>query len=65
YEDAYRELKAIAQEIESQNVSVDVLAEKVRRASELIAICQQKLRATESEVNNIISGMSDSNQSEN
>jgi exodeoxyribonuclease VII small subunit len=64
YEDAYRELRAIAQEIESQNVSVDVLAEKVRRANELIAFCQEKLRATEIEVNNIISGNKDTSQPE-
>ncbi|MFN5181434.1 MAG: exodeoxyribonuclease VII small subunit [Bacteroidota bacterium] len=57
YESAYQELKSISQEIENQNVSVDVLAEKVKRASELIAFCQEKLRQTETEVNNIIKGM--------
>jgi exodeoxyribonuclease VII small subunit len=57
YESAYQELKSISQEIENQNVSVDVLAEKVKRASELIAFCQEKLRQTETEVNNIIRGM--------
>ena len=57
YEAAFKELKQIALEIESQNVSVDVLAERVKRASELIAFCQEKLRKTEKEVNNIIKGM--------
>lgn len=57
YESAYNELKKIAQEIESESVSVDVLAEKVKRASELIAYCQKKLRSTEEEVNNIIKQM--------
>ncbi len=57
YESAYNELKKIAQEIESESVSVDVLAEKVKRASELIAFCQKKLRSTEEEVNNIIKQM--------
>ena len=37
YEAAYAELKQIAAEIENESVSVDVLAEKVKRASELIA----------------------------
>ena len=57
YEEAYRELAAIAKEIESESVPVDVLAQKVRRASELITWCQAKLRTTESEVNKIISQM--------
>jgi exodeoxyribonuclease VII small subunit len=57
YESAYAELSAIAREIESGSVSVDVLAEKVKRASELIAYCQSKLRDTETEVNKIIGQM--------
>lgn len=57
YETAYRELQSIAKEIETESVSVDVLAEKVKRASELITFCQKKLRATEEEVNNIIKQM--------
>lgn len=57
YEAAYAELKQIATEIENESVSVDVLAEKVKRASELIAFCQNKLRSTEQEVNNIIKQM--------
>jgi exodeoxyribonuclease VII small subunit len=57
YETAYEELKKIADEIENETVSVDVLAEKVKRASFLIEYCQQKLRSTEQEVNNIIKQM--------
>ncbi|HYG20649.1 MAG TPA: exodeoxyribonuclease VII small subunit [Ohtaekwangia sp.] len=57
YESAYSELQKIAAEIESETVSVDVLAEKVKRAAELIAFCQSKLRNTEEEVNNIIKQM--------
>jgi len=36
---------------------VDQLAQKVKRASELITFCQGKLRSTETEVNNIIAQM--------
>jgi exodeoxyribonuclease VII small subunit len=57
YEEAYRQLAEIANEIESETVSVDVLAEKVKTASMLIKLCQDKLRSTETEVNNIISQM--------
>jgi len=57
YEAAYAELKKIASEIETESVSVDVLAAKVKKASELITFCQNKLRTTEQEVNNIIKQM--------
>ena len=57
YEAAFQELKRIAADIESESVSVDVLAEKVKRASFLIAYCQKKLKSTEEEVANIISQM--------
>lgn len=61
YEAAYSELKKIADEIASESVSVDVLAAKVKRASELITFCQTKLRATEQEVNKIIAQMDPKN----
>ena len=57
YETAYAELAAIAKEIENETISVDALATKVKRASELIDFCQGKLKSTESEVNKIISQM--------
>ena len=57
YESAYKELAEIAEEIENESVSVDVLAEKVKRASMLISFCQSKLKSTEFEVNKIIAQM--------
>lgn len=62
YEAAYKELALIAKEIENETVSVDVLAHKVKRASELITFCQTKLKSTEAEVNKIISQMENSNK---
>ena len=57
YEAAYNELALIAKEIENETVSVDILAQKVKRASELITFCQTKLKSTETEVNKIIAQM--------
>lgn len=57
YEEAFRELAEIARDIETESVSVDVLAQKVKRASVLISFCQTKLKSTEAEVNNIIAQM--------
>ncbi|RYJ44269.1 exodeoxyribonuclease VII small subunit [Flavobacterium beibuense] len=57
YEQAYAELESIAREIENETISVDLLADKVKRASELITFCQEKLKNTETEVNKIIGQM--------
>jgi exodeoxyribonuclease VII small subunit len=54
YESAYKELEEITREIENDAVSVDILSEKVKRASFLIEFCQKKLRQTEDEVGSII-----------
>ena len=61
YNTAYEELKKITEEIERESVSVDVLSEKVKRASYLIEYCQSKLRVTEQEVFNIIKQMESRN----
>ncbi len=57
YEAAAKELALIAKEMEDETISVDELAAKVKRASELIEFCQAKLKSTEDEVAKIISGM--------
>lgn len=57
YEDAYNELQQIATAIQEDSVTVDELAQKVKRASSLIVFCQARLRSTESEVNKIIQQM--------
>jgi exodeoxyribonuclease VII small subunit len=54
YDQAYKELEAIAKDIENESISVDELAVKVKRAAELIKICEVKLKSAETEVNNII-----------
>ncbi|WP_315821968.1 exodeoxyribonuclease VII small subunit [Paraflavitalea speifideaquila] len=57
YEAAYEELKEIAADIEAETVSVDVLAEKLKRASFLLEFCKTRLKSTEQEVSNIIQQM--------
>jgi len=51
------ELEKIVAEIESEEVDVDVLAEKIKRASFLITFCKGKLRTAEDEVKNVLSEM--------
>jgi exodeoxyribonuclease VII small subunit len=57
YEKAYTELQEIITAIETGDVSVDLLAEKVKRAAELITFCKEKLTATEQDVQQILSGL--------
>jgi exodeoxyribonuclease VII small subunit len=54
YQEAFKELEQIVREIEQENVNVDELADKVKRASVLIAICREKLRSTEEDVQQIL-----------
>ena len=54
YISAFDELQMIVKEIESGDISVDELSEKVKRASTLIAICKEKLFRTEDDVNQIL-----------
>ncbi len=59
YSDAYQELMEIVQEIENGDISVDVLSEKVKRASILLRFCKEKLKQTEVDVDQILKDLSE------
>ena len=52
YEKALKELQTIVAQIENEEVSIDELTEKVKRAGELIKYCKEKLRKVGEEVEN-------------
>lgn len=54
YQDAFEELKQIVTDLEEGEVNVDELSEKVKRATQLIAVCKSKLTETEEDVNKIL-----------
>jgi exodeoxyribonuclease VII small subunit len=54
YEQAFEELQQIIHDIESGEISIDSLSEKVKRASVLIAYCKNKLTNTELDVQKIL-----------
>ena len=54
YASSLEELQNIVNEIQEETVSLDNLSEKVKRASELIQFCKEKLRKTESELNDVL-----------
>ena len=47
YQDAYDQLTTLVDEIENDTVPLDELPGKIRLATELIAFCQQRLRAVD------------------
>ena len=58
YTAAFEELKEIVDQLENDSISVDELAEKMKRATELMKICKDKLTKTEEEINKTISKLS-------
>ena len=53
FNQAVNEIGKILREIESGEMDVDRLSAEVKRASELIRLCQKKLKSTEEEINTI------------
>ena len=54
YEKAMLELQEIVQAFQEEVVSIDQVSEKVKRSAELIKYCQEKLRRTEKEVDELL-----------
>jgi exodeoxyribonuclease VII small subunit len=54
YDAAYEELMKISQQLESDQISVDLLASQIERAAYLVQYCQEKLRKAESDVQKVM-----------
>ena len=59
YADAVAELEAIVAGLEDADVDVDVLASRVARAAELIAVCRDRIASTRVEVERIVGDLGD------
>ena len=57
YDAAMQEIQNIVAELQNESVGVDALAEKVRRAADLIKQCREKLRQTEGDVQAALSDL--------
>ena len=57
FNDAILELERILKDIEGGEIDLDELTTQVSRASELLKICNNKLRHTESELEKIVKDM--------
>jgi len=60
YSEAKKELEAIVKSIEAGEMDVDLLTAKVKRASELITFCKEKLTTTDEELQKLLEEMRDS-----
>ena len=54
YEEAMEDLGRILEELEAEDTDLDRLAERVRRASELVRHCREKIHRTEMEVEKVL-----------
>ncbi len=54
YGEAISEIEEIVAQIESNELDIDELTDKLKRVSELLKFCKAKLRSTEEEVQKIM-----------
>jgi exodeoxyribonuclease VII small subunit len=59
YSKAYAELEKIVSQIENEEIEIDKLADYVKRASELMSFCKEKLKKSEKEITNIMKEIED------
>ncbi len=54
YEDAFKELQEISNALVNDNIGIDELTNKLKRANDLIKICRAQLKQTEDETNKVL-----------
>ncbi|MSO78354.1 MAG: exodeoxyribonuclease VII small subunit [Acidimicrobiia bacterium] len=53
------ELEEILEELEGDDLDIDLLADRVRRASELIASCRTRIARAQADVESIVTDLAD------
>ncbi len=53
YNTAFAELEELVAQIEDKDIQLDTLAEKVKRAKELIKFCEDKLRGIAQDIEEV------------
>lgn len=61
YAAAMAELEAILEELEGDDLDIDVLAERVTRASTLIARCRDRIARAQADVDRIVVDLEEEN----
>lgn len=57
YKEAITEIEEILRQLENNELDVDELSEKVKRVSQLVTLCKNKLHNTEQEIDKILKEM--------
>ena len=57
YAEAMAELEGILDELEGDDLDVDVLADRVRRASELLTVCRGRITRAQADVDRIVTDL--------
>jgi exodeoxyribonuclease VII small subunit len=57
YAEALEELERILAELERPDVDVDVLAERVERASQLIRLCRDRIGNARLQIDSVVNGL--------
>lgn len=56
YEEAVRELEAIVDKLENDELDIDSMAERLKEAQKLIKLCKDKLTKTNEEIKKLLNG---------
>jgi len=54
YQKSIEELQQIISDLDGGEIGIDALSVKIKKAKDLLSKCQEKLRATEKEIEEII-----------
>ena len=57
YAEAIKQIEEILKKIESEELDVDELSEKVKKAADLLKLCKMKLHETDEEIRKILDEM--------
>lgn len=61
YNEAIQEIEEILELVETGNLEIDQLSDKLKRVSELMKICKNKIGKTENEIENILKNIEHQN----
>jgi len=60
YEEAVRELESLVEKMGNGDIDIDVLAENLKKAQNLLKMCKDKLTKTEDEIQKLLANVQDS-----
>ncbi len=64
FSESLAEIEEIVGRIEAEDVDIDLLADELRRAAELLEVCRSKIRRAEVEVRNVVESLDEGEESD-